>query len=231
MKYVIASMLALCMVGLVYGQANPPPANGGYAGGWGMNPTNWETTSGAMDPTWGIYNPVVGLGGGGWVVGWGDPLTYITYSPITIELWVELYALQSYRFTSYKFHRTGDSEEPLCWTIQGLIAQNHNSWVMLTKGANPLTHLKFNNGVVGGNAGDPPADLPITWTTRWGNGIEFGLDIVANWFPAPWSGDDIGYRIPKCDHWFEFKGCVGDMYHVSDGYYSLQIAGCPAPEL
>jgi hypothetical protein len=175
-----------------------------------------------------------GGGGGGWVVGgWGvgNTLQYITYDPITIELWIELYALQSYQFTSYQFHRIGDTHENLCWIITGTISQNHNSWIQLMHG-DDMHFLHFQEGVVAPNVDDPPVNLPITWETRYGNGLVPDQNILVDWVPAPWSSpDDIGYRIPRCDHWFEFRGCIGDIYHVHDGYYNLHLAGCPAPEL
>jgi len=200
-----------------------------------MNPNNWDNITGSYGPVFGIYDPTSG-GGGGWHVDWTNPLipTHITYAPINIELWVELYCQQSYQYTTYQYHRRGDGTENLCWTIEGTISQNHNSWVLLAHGSELLTNLWFREDIFGRS--EKPTygtDLPITWDTRYGSGLVVGVEgtIIENWHTAPWSGDDIGYRIPACDHWFQFRGCVGDIYHVADGYYSLTLAGCPAPEL
>ena len=236
MKYLILSIMAVCMIAFAAMATSPPepPAHGIYLQGWGMNPYNWDNITGSYGPVFGIYDPVGGSGGTGWHMDWTTPAapTHVVLEPIDIELWMELYCTQAYHYTTYQYHRRGDGHENLCWMIEGTVSQNHNSWVMLTKSTDFLTHLWFREDIFGRT--EKPTygtDLPITWTTRWGNGLVYEEDIVVNWTGAPWEGNNIGYRIPACDHWFQFKGCVGDIYHVADGYYSLTMAGCPAPEL
>jgi hypothetical protein len=232
MKYFLAVLVAVCLVTTAWaaGTTPLPPANGGYGGGWGMNPTNWNATSGSWS-SWGLYNPDLS-GGGGWVVGW-NPTVLISYDPITIELWVEMYALQTYHYTSYQFHRVGNAAENICFTIEGLLQSNEDLWLGLTHGIDPLSHLIFRhaNGVGDGIG----ANLPITWTGRYGQYSVYGDYLLWGWAPLSTtvSPGDLYFpdQIPISDHWFQFKGCFDLPYHVPDGYYSLAIAGCPAPEM
>ena len=230
MKYVIAALLAVCLVGAVY--AVPPPANDGYLGGWGMNPTNWQTTTGSFS-AWGIYDPLGGGGGAPWVVSYGSGGTpvYINYAPITVELWVEMYAIQAYRYTSYQYHRLGNAAETVCFTIEGTLQSNNGQYVQLMKGADPLNKLYFRHNVLGGLTPGASADLPITWAGTWGTGLVYGQNIA--WGPLPLTPNpDLTMLIADpCDHWFQFQGCFAIPYHQADGYYSLTMAGCPAPEL
>ena len=103
-----ASILILTSVA-VMANATPPPAHGGYQSGWGMNPTNWENESGSFSAM-GLYDPNYTGGGASWVVGW-NPTAYINYAPITLELWIEMYMLLTYEYTSYQWHRLGNSGE------------------------------------------------------------------------------------------------------------------------
>jgi len=208
---------------------NPPPANGAYGAGWGMNPTNWQTTTGSFY-AWGLYDPLGGGGGAPWVVGW-NPTTYITYAPISLQLWIEMYCVQTYRYTSYQWHRLGNSAENLSCLVEGTTQSNNGQYISLTKGADPLDHLWFRENIFGGNTPTPAPDIPITWYGRWGTGLNYGQNVVEDW-AAITPNPDVTILIPDpCDHWFQFSGDFSIPYHQPDGYYSLQMAGCPAPVL
>lgn len=212
--------------------ANPPPAYGGYNAGWGMNPNNWQTTTGSFNSGTVIYDPLGPLGGNSWVVGYNAGLPiYLVYTPITMELWVEMYMIQTYQYTSYQWHRIGNTPEHICFYIQGTVESNNGQYVSLTAdGVDPLTALKFRENIFGNTTPGPTCgDIPITWRTRWGTGLTYGADIVQDWAmdtPDP----DVTLLIPDpCNHWYQFEGCFDLAYHVCDGYYSLTSAGCPAP--
>ncbi len=223
--FAMVAILVLAMAAV----AVPPPANGNYQAGWGMNPTNWEATSGSFEAT-GIWVP-----GQNWAVDYdeaGNPI-YIEYAPITLELWVELYATQSYEFTSYQWHRLGDAEETITFTINGTVISNNEEWVGLTRGEEDLDHLYFRHDIFGRTGSNYGSDLPITWEGAWGTGLEHGVSVVQDWMTLnPNNAGNLYMHINEpCDHWFQFRGNFTLPYHVDDGYYSLTIAGCPAPEL
>jgi len=220
-------VVTLLAIALSPALAIPPPAHGTYLGGWGMNPTNWDAQSGAFNAE-GIWVP-----GQNWAVDYdtnGNPI-YIDYQNITVELWVELYAAQTYQYTSYQFHRLGNAAETLSFVISGTCASNNGEYVGLTQGAEPLTHLYFRHDIFGGTSGGQ--DLPINWTGRWGEGLTAGTGTVQDWETVTPDGNgDLFMLISEpCDHWFEFQGQVELPYHIDDGYYSLTIAGCPTPNL
>ncbi len=222
-------ILALMLVTLVVFVANatPPPAQGGYLPGWGMNPTNWQTATGSFS-SWGLYDPLYGGAGAAWVVGW-LPTVYITYAPITLELWIEMYCLQTYHYTSYQWHRLGNLAETISFVIEGTIQTNNGQYVQLMQGTQALTNLWFVHNIFGGNSPIPAPNIPITWQGRWGLGLVYGANTLWGWqtlTPDP----DLTMLIPDpCDHWFQFEGTFVIPYHQPDGYYSLTMAGCPAP--
>jgi hypothetical protein len=229
-RYFIASMMMIAVLALVV-NATPPPANGGYLPGWGMNPTNWNNYSGSFT-AWGIYDPLVG-GGNGWVVGYGigNAPIYIQYAPITLELWIEMYALQTYHYTSYQWHRLGNAAEHICFTIEGLVQSNNGQYVSLVRGQQDLTNLWFIHDIFDRTGIQYGSNLPLTWMGRWGRGLIYGSEVQWGWeLLTP--GPDLTMLIGEpCDHWFQFEGCFDIPYHQADGYYNLTMAGCPAPEL
>jgi len=223
---------AIVLAGTAFGQrasAYPPPANGGYNAGWGMNPTNWQTATGTFS-AWGLYDPLGGGGGAPWVVTW-LPETYITYAPISLELWIEMYSLQTYHYTSYQWHRLGNQLENVSFIIEGTCQSNNGQYISLTRGTEDLDYLWFRENIFGTSSPSPSPDIPISWEGRWGTGLTYGGGIVEGWhtiLPDP----DITVLIPDpCDHWFQFRGTFTIPYHQPDGYYSLNMAGCPAPVL
>jgi hypothetical protein len=223
----LAVVVSLVWAGSSFGAAlNPPPAQGGYNAGWGMNPTNWQSVGGSFS-AWGLYDPLGGGGGAPWVVGW-LPTQYINYAPITLELWIEMYCLQTYHYTSYMWHRLGNQAETIEFIIEGTLQTNNGQYVQLMKGTQDLTYLWFVENIFGGST-PGGCDIPITWYGRWGTGLVYGNDIVEDYIqltPDP----DITLLIPNpCDHWFQFKGAFTIPYHQPDGYYTLTMAGCPAP--
>ena len=229
----LAAVVAVAFAGSAF--ASDPPAYGGYQAGWGMNPNNWTTTTGSWASGFAIYDwgggPNTSSGGDDWVVGYsGNTPIYITYAPITLELWIEMYSVQTYRYTSYKWHRLGNLAENVTFVIQGTIQSNNGQWISLVwDGNDAMDKLYFRHDV--GNRVGPQygSDIPITWLGRWGTDLVYGANIVQDWLsytPSP----DVDMLIPDpCDHWFEFKGSFELPYHIDDGYYSLTLAGCPAP--
>ncbi len=207
-------------------QADPPPAYGIYGAGWGENPNNWDRATGSFNSGLCLWNPTDGDyvnnfnydGMGGHQI--------ISYAPILIELWVELHMIETYAHTHYEFHRIGNADETVEFIIEGTVRSNQTNWVGLTPGADGFEELVFRGGMYGGGG-----DIPLTWYGRYGDGLVPGAGNPA-WteFMNP-DDDGIGFVIAKCDHWFQFKGEFFLPYHIDDGYYSLEIAGCPVPEL
>jgi hypothetical protein len=231
MKHLILAVMMIAMLALV-ANATAPPAHGVYQAGWGMNPNTWQTTTGSFS-AWGLYAPSLGSGGSGWVVDWTDPnnLVLIDYAPITLELWIEMYSLQTYHYTSYQWHRLGDAYEEVCFTIEGILKSNNGQYVILEwDGTDELDHLYFRHNVLDGSS-PGNCDIPLTWQARWGTGVEYGVGVVEGWHTPAITGEHNLYvLIPDpCDHWFQFEGCFEIPYHQPDGYYSLTMAGCPAP--
>jgi hypothetical protein len=243
LRKIVITLLALTLPALVFAQAaNPPPAHGIYGAGWGMNPTNWNAVSGSFS-AWGLYDPLYVGGGDAWVVSWDPSIEYIQYAPITLELWVEMYALQTYRYLSYQWHRLGNQEECIEFLIEGTVQSNHPQAVSLKETTTPLTHLFFIEDIFGrttpGNLApnhpNPNADIPLLWYGRWGRGLDYGVNQV---WPANYEWQEL--CVPgcltmlitePCDHWFQYKGEFCIPYHQPDGYYLLEMAGCPAPIL
>jgi hypothetical protein len=235
----IALLVAIIPV-LVFAQIQsnfPPPPHGSYGGGWGMNPTNWFEATGSFY-AWGLYDPLHDpLGGDAWVVDWSTtPVTYIDYEDISLELWVELYGIMTYHYTSYQWHRLGDTDECIEFIIEGLTKSNHAIQVAIMEADLPPTHLYFVEDIFGRTGPEYGSDLPITWYGRWGTGSVYGENIVYP-FGGGWHqfcAQPICYLMlitEPCDHWFQFKGEFCIPYHQPDGYYRLEMAGCPAPIL
>ncbi len=235
MRYLIAAIMVVCMMAFM-AQATPPPAHGGYQAGWGMQPFTWDAVGGSWS-AWGLYDyqngPDPNSGGDDWVVDWTDPNSpvYISYDPITLELWIEQYCYSTYEYTSYQWHRLGDQAETVHFIIQGIMQSNNGQWMSLVAGTDPMTHLIFRHDALGRTGATYGGDIPITWEGRWGTGLVYGNSIVQQWTtytPDP----DVDMLIPEpCDHWFQFRGTFVLYYHIDDGYYSLEMAGCPAPEM
>jgi hypothetical protein len=209
--------------------ATPPPTHGGYQSGWGMNPTNWQSQSGSFSAM-GFYDPNYTGGGGSWAVGW-NPTTYINYAPITLELWIEMYMLLTYEYTSYQWHRLGDAAETITFTIDGTMSSNHYQYVLLLAEAGwDPNYLSFQGNIGVGNDNNVRDQIPITWRGRWGDGLVVGENIVEDWHFLIWFCDVlILAQIPACDHWFQFEGSFDLLYHEADGYYKLLLSGCPTP--
>ena len=219
--------------------AMPPPNSTyieGYNDGWGMCPVDWEDATGGYGPIFGLWDPIAM----DWAVNWDDPLNieYITYDNITLQLWVELFCITSYQYTSYVWHRVPHGEVPgegeeICFSITGTVASNSAVIVALKFLDMDLGFLHFMEGVMY-QYGD---DLPIEWSYRWGEGVVFGENqMYPNEGLAPYGpvgyGEDIFFYIcMPCDHWFEFVGCFYIPYHCPSGYYYLEMGGCPIPEL
>jgi len=235
MKYTLIALVAvLCLA--TFAMAIPPPANDGYAAGWGMNPTRWQTATGTFS-AWGIYDPLFNNppnGGAPWVIGYNGVMpVYITYAPITLQLWIEMYALQTYQYTSYQWHRLGNLAETICFDITGTCQSNNGQYISLMKGADGLDKLWFRHNIFGGQSPTPPAiDLAITWTGSWGRGLVYGVSPTWSGVLVP-SPNDLTMLLEDVpfDHWFGFNGCFSIPYNQPDGYYSLTMAGCPAPVL
>ena len=142
-----------------------------------------------------------------------------------------MYCLQAYRYTSYQWHRLGNQQGTIECIIEGTIQTNNGQYISLMKGTDELTHLWFRENIFGTQSPAPPApDIPITWYGRWGTGLVYGNSIVENYTDPIIPDPDVTILIPDpCDHWFQFKGVFVIPYHHPDGYYSLTMAGCPAP--
>jgi len=227
-----ALIVTIAIVGTAFAQSSPP-ANGSYSAGWGMNPTSWTSYTGTWSSGFALYDPnAPALAGAGWVVGW-NPTTYITYAPITLELWIEMYSLQTYQYTSYKWHRLGNAAETITFTIEGTLRSNNGQWVSLMQGTEDLTLLHFKEDIFGRTGAPYGYDIPITWQGRYGNGLVYGVNVLQGWTAlTPDAEGDLNLGpIPSCDHWFQFQGEFDLAYHIEDGYYSLTMEGCPAPEM
>jgi hypothetical protein len=239
MKHLILAVMMIAMLALV-ANAVPPPAHGGYSGGWGMNPTNWQAVSGSYNSGLALYDPNGSGGGAGWIVEWTPPTyAYINYAPITLELWIEMYMIQTYAYTSYQWHRLGDDGTDIVFTISGTIQSNEALFVLMTEqaGWDPLG-LEFVEHIgVGDNDNMRPL-LPISWRGRYGTGlVPGGGTVLMDWTALSWSGTTpnrelvFPSQVPACDHWFEFEGTIELVYHEADGYYKTVYAGCPSPML
>lgn len=233
-KLLITVMALLVIPSLAAGQMVPPPAHGSYLGGWGYNPTKWDAISGSWSSGFTMYCPTGPLGGAGWFVDWTDPANpvYIDYGDITLELWIEMYMIQTYQWTDWQWHRLGNEAEHICFNIGGTIQSNEGVWILMT--ADPAYDPNFLTfqGNIGVGDDRNVRNIPITYRGRWGDGFVVGNNVVQGWTALTWAGGDlILAELEACDHWFEFEGCFDLVYHEADGYYKLVLAGCPAPTL
>ena len=91
------------MLALVVNAAPPPaPPYGEGGADWGMTWYDWDNHTGSWSSGLALYDPnAPELAGYGWVVTW-NPTAYINYAPITLELWIEMYMLLTYEYTSYQ---------------------------------------------------------------------------------------------------------------------------------
>lgn len=248
-RLILALMLVAMIAFMANAQSLPvPPAHGGYAAGWGMNPTNWDTAYGSYNSGLGLYDPGALMGGGGWYVWSASPPGYIVYAPITLELWIEMSCIQTYEYLNYQWHRlgAGDTNSDIVFYITGTVQSNEALWVSLTEkvGYDPLGLEFIHNNGVGDDSNMNPL-LPISWRARWGNGLTPGLAVQYGFTAVSWTGTSpnrlitipdwwsgLGYgSMPACDHWFQFEGTIDLEYHEADGYYMTMYGGCPDPGL
>jgi hypothetical protein len=216
--------------------ADEPPAHpeGTYQGGWGMCPENWENQYGSFGPVFGIWDP-----GHDWIIDYEDcnnenPV-YIQYAPICLDLWIELYCVQTYQFTNYQWHRIGNQHEVVDFYICGTISSNNPEWVGLTRADQDLDRLHFIEDVFGNNHGEP--DIPIEWHYAYGSYDRLGGETpphpndIDNWHSiCPAQNGNMYFHIDEpCDHWFCWWGQFIIQYHQADGHYQLHMAGCPTP--
>jgi len=244
MKRLILALMVVSAIAMIAWADEPPapPVGSGIPGtaGWGYCAVAWTDISGTWGPVFALY-PTGGSGGGAWRV--YDQVTGvyiggINYAPIYIDLWVELYMVNSYRYTTYAYHRIGNElTSTLAITIQGLIQSNHAMTVSLVGPSTETMNVlhfrhdalnRVNGAVIYGS------DLPITWYGRYGLGSEYGTGVQWGWnaiTPTVTPPQLVSMLIPACDHWYEFQGAVLIPYHIDDGHYELTLAGCPGPEL
>lgn len=241
MKNILLFAIMLAIVPATSVVASDPPAHGSYNAGWGMNPGNWDATTGGWSSGLSLYS---GSGGGqGWYNNWTNPGTPTwdpDYAPISLELWIELYMIQTYEYTSYQWHRLGNAGETIEFIISGTIRSNSGEWIILERGTDPMTHLWFQHNVLGGTSlglphgwgGHAGGHVPITWYYCWGRGLTWYQNIQVDWTEVDPGDGNIEFAIEEgCDHWYGFKGELEILYHQPDGYYTLEIAGCPSPLL
>lgn len=207
-----------------------PPRYCDYDEGWGMCDVKWEFKTGYWADT-GIWNPAMRT----WIVGFEGCHTPIPieYSDINLNLWIELYSAQSYRYLNYYWHRLGNEAETISFVIEGRIRSNSPEYVGLMKKDEDIDKLYFRHDIFNNvNAG---VDLDIDWVYRYGDGLDppdYDCDDPCWHNIEPGCRGNMFFFIDEpCDHWFQFKGSFFLPYHVDDGYYSLTIGGCPAPEL
>jgi hypothetical protein len=233
----IVYSLAIALLIATSVMADAPPAHpeGTYQAGWGMCPVNWENRYGSFQAD-GIWRP-----GHNWVVGYeGDcnqtPI-YIQYDPICLDLWIELYCMQTYEFTNYEWHRIGDQHEDVTFYICGIVSSNNPEWVGLVRASQDLDRLHFMGDIFGNDHGE--SDISIDWHYAWGSYDRPGGETPPDprnlnndcWHDiCPGNNGNMYFQIPEvCDHWFCWKGEFTIAYHQADGHYQLHMAGCPAP--
>lgn len=221
---------AIVFAGTAFAQVPAPPAHGAYPTGWGLNPNNWNSYTGSYNSGLALYDPTGVLGGLGWhVFPGGAP---IVYAPITLELWIEMYMMQTYWNTQYQWHRLGDAAETITFTIDGTVSSNEGLWVLCTKASGVDGNLLKFQGNIGVGDNNNMRDIPISWRGRWGMTHTIGTNIMMPWTALTWSGDELILdELDACDTWFQFEGEFDLLYHEADGYYSLELTGCPAPSL
>jgi hypothetical protein len=234
--FTILLALGLLFATAVMAGEPPAPPDGAYQGGWGMCPVNWDNQYGSFGPVFGIWDP-----GHNWVVnytgGHNENPVYIQYDPICLDLWIELYCVQTYAFTQYQWHRIGNQHETVNFYISGTVSSNNAEWVGLTRASQDLDRLYFIEDIFGNDNGE--ADIPITWHYAWGSYDRLAGETpplpgaIDNWYAiAPGDNGNMYFFIPNpCDHWFCWWGQFIIYYHQADGHYQLQMAGCPSPGL
>ena len=218
MKKILISVLALAFI-----------AGGSFAAfpfvGFGLDCTEWDYCDGAFSTGLTIYNPdssdFVTCGG-----------CIVQYANITLDLYVEMYMIETYACTEYVWHRLGNHSETICFDINGTVASNQALAVSLTRLNEDLNYLYQRSNMFGGGG-----NIPITWQYRFGNNPEsmpttFPTNPTGSWTCiTPGANGNLTFCVPKCNHWFQFRGCFDLPYHVDDGHYGLVIGGCPLPSL
>jgi len=232
MRFAIIVVLLLALAMPMFAEAP--------AGGWGVDNTNWDSHDAVTFQTATcVWN------GSDWYytdTDHPDGTVGVPYADISVKLFVELYMVETYQYTSYTFHRLGNIRtdangtqegEWIDFIVSGTTESNNALTCGLTKGdpTENLGFLYFRNGVISGATG---TDLPIDWFYRYGDGFDFPTeDDGTGWTSVALNGEGEVFipNIPKCDHWFQFKGKIFLPYHINPGFYSLLIGGCPTPEM
>ncbi len=230
--FAFAVVFSFILSGLVYAQTAGPAAppykmEGGSLvanpDGWGEDCSNWIHYEYPWDSGNLIYDPDLG-----YYRYCADGSTLDDWPDMFADLYIELDLVVHLDARKVTIHRYGThSAQTVEFVFGGWLRSNQMNRVSMTHKTNhPMNAMVFQNGVFGGGS-----DLPITWYTRYGNGLVIGAGDPA-WTPRTvGETDDINIDIAKCDHWFQFRAVIELPVHVDDGHYCWQADGCPLPLL
>ena len=228
------SIFAILLVGLLLAGpalAGPPPAHGGYPGGWGNNPTKWDDCTGFYQD-WALYDASTPPSCAGWNVFEGGVLQGRAFvAPMSIQLWVELYAEMTIYMTHTQFHQLGGDGDDFTFYFGGVVASNNSQQICVTGNGMPLTHLRFQHDIFGNE--DPYAsNWAVSYYIASGQGNDPPPpESINQWTSIEPEQGRFCWEFPKCDWWFWIKGHFCIEYHEHDGYYLLSLLICPMPYL
>ena len=216
-------VLLLPVIALADAVIGPTPP-----GGWGTDCSNWITYGDPWVSNHLIYDPLMGGGGDGF----RDCVTgaQVVWPGLDIEMWVEMECLLTWDATHAKIHRASDYADFYLY-FHGTSACNNGQWIITTPptalvATTGLTVLPFVEDMFGRTIGYG-TDIPLTW--------EYQLDGSGTWLLMEDGTDGAKqFEVGLCDHNFDIRILVDQMYHQEDGYYYLGGPGasiCPSTPL
>lgn len=217
MKRILVGIAAVGLYACVAAAAHPWTA-------WGQDCTNWieYDASTAWASAELCYDPNLGPGGAGWRD--CETLDAVVWPGLDIELWVEMECLFTWNHTNVDIHRMSDYD-PFYLYFHGTSACNNGQWVITTPptALGTLEYLPFVADIFGRTGPTYGTDIPLEWDYR----VDYGA-----WAPMDDGADGAKqFLVDLCDHSFDIRVRVGQVYHQEDGYYHLGGPGasiCPA---
>jgi len=230
MKYLIASIMAICLV--AFAAYALPPADYPPALGWGRDCSDWTVYSIPMPLVEAIYDPL-GLGSGHGFHLCPGCTQEIPWPALDVQMWIEMECTFSFDETAADIHLASYYDD-FCVDFRGHMNCNSGQWIIVNHPpGQSLDAIPFVEDIFGRINGEDGRQYGTAIGTSW----HYILDGSGPWSMTPGEGTDLGdymFLIEEpCAGNFTIELCFDMNPHQADGYYTWGPGGylCPAEPL